>query len=126
MNAVERYVAALPPALRAEVQALRAAILGAAGGIGEAIKWNAPSFHTGEHFATLRLGGKIPLQLILHLGAKKAVMPEGAIDDPTGLLRWLGPDRACVDFAAPGAVAVHAPALQAIVRQWMRHVPAGL
>ena len=96
----------------------------AAESIGEELKWNAPSFHAGEHFATMRLNGKPPLQLILHLGAKKSAMPAGAIDDPEGLLRWLGPDRACVGFAGPGAVAARADALRAILRQWLPHVPA--
>jgi len=120
---VDDFVAALAPPLRSEVEALRQAIRSAAPGIDEEIKWNAPSFRTGEHFATLRLRGKVPLQLILHLGAKKSALPAGAIDDPHGLLQWLGPDRACVNFARPGAVAEKASALQAILRHWLRHVP---
>jgi hypothetical protein len=72
----------------------------------------------------MRLNGKVPLQLILHLGAKKSSLPPGAIEDPTGVLQWLGPDRACISFAKTGAVAAKAAALQAIVCQWVRHVPA--
>lgn len=120
---VADYIAGLPEPLRSEVEALRGVIRSAADGIGEEVKWNAPSFCMSEHFATMRLNGKVPLQLILHLGARKNFIPRGAIEDPTGLLRWLGPDRACVDFASPGAVAARASALQAIVRQWLRHVP---
>ena len=120
---VSDYIAQLPEPWRSDVEALRQAILTAADGIGEEVKWNAPSFHRGEHFATMRLNGKVPLQLILHLGAKKSSLPPGAIEDPTGALQWLGPDRACVSFAVPGAVATQVTALQALVNQWVRHVP---
>jgi hypothetical protein len=120
---VDEFVAGLAQPLKAEVESLRRVILSAAAGIGEELKWDAPSFHTRGHFATMRLNGKVLLQLILHLGAKKSALPAGAIDDPAGLLTWLGPDRACVDFAAPGAVSTQASALQAILRQWVRHVP---
>lgn len=121
---VAEYIAGLPASLRSEVETLRRAILSAADRIEEEVKWNAPSFRVGEHFATMRLNGKVPLQLILHLGAKKSFVPRGDIEDPAGLLQWLGPDRACIGFAEPGAVAARASALQAIVRQWVRHVPA--
>ncbi|MBX9403869.1 DUF1801 domain-containing protein [Lysobacter sp. BMK333-48F3] len=121
---VDAFVAALAPPLQPEVEALRRTIRSLGPGIGEEIKWNAPSFHAGEHFATLRLNGKVPLQLILHLGAKKSLMPPDAIDDPAGLLQWLGPDRACVSFTRPGEVDAQADALKAILRQWLQHVPA--
>ncbi|MCL6527236.1 MAG: DUF1801 domain-containing protein [Thermaceae bacterium] len=120
---VSDYIAGLPEGLRAEVEALRRVILSAAEGIGEEVKWNAPSFHAGEHFATMRLKGKVPLQLILHLGAKKSIIPRSSIEDPTGLLEWLGPDRACVSFTELGEVNARASALQAILRQWLQHVP---
>lgn len=120
---VTEYIARLGEPLRSEVEALRQVVLGVANGIGEEVKWNAPSFRMGQHFATLRLNGKVPLQIILHLGAKKSSLPQSAIDDPAGLLQWLGPDRACVGFAKPGAVAAQASALRAIVRQWVRYVP---
>lgn len=67
----------------------------------------------------------MPLQLILHLGAKsKATIPREAIADPSGLLQWLGADRACIGFAKPGDVAARARALKAILGQWVKFVPA--
>lgn len=121
---VAQSIAALEHPLKADIDALRALILATDPAVGEEMKWNSPSFHVGEHFATLRLNGREPIQLILHLGARnKAPLPEGAIDDPAGLLRWLGPDRACVAFTAPGEVFSRRDALQAILRQWIRHVP---
>lgn len=122
--AVDAYLAELEHPLIADIQALRRLILGIDPSIGEAIKWNAPSFHTSEHFATMRLHGKPGLlQLILHLGTKKQQMPADAIDDPDALLKWLGPDRACVDLSTPGSVAAQRKTLQAILRQWLAHVP---
>ena len=121
---VAEYIAGLSDPLRTEVEILRQIILGSAEGIGEELKWNAPSFHLGEHFATMRLTGKVPLQLILHLGAKKAApIPAGAINDPAGILKWLAPDRACIEFAGPGAVAAHSTALRCILGQWVQYVP---
>jgi hypothetical protein len=121
---VDAFLSGLEHPLRDDIEALRRLVLSAGEDVGEEVKWNAPSFFTGEHFATMRLNGKVPLQLILHLGAKKSALPPGAIDDPDRLLTWLGPDRACVDFAGPGVLAARAEALLAILRQWLRHVPA--
>jgi hypothetical protein len=121
---VDAFLSSLEHPRRDDIEALRRLVLSAGRDVGEDIKWNAPSFFTGEHFATMRLNGKVPLQLILHLGARKSALPPGAIDDPGGLLTWLGPDRACVDFAGPGDVGARADALLAILRQWLRHVPA--
>ena len=122
-RAVADFLRSLSHPQLADIRALRDAILGADPAIGEAIKWNAPSFCTTEHFATMRLHGKAGLQLILHLGVGKRAIPPGAIDDPDHLLRWLGPDRACVELGTPGSVSRVAPALQAIIRQWLRYVP---
>ena len=120
---VDELLANLDHPLQTDVEELRRVVLSASKGIGEEVKWNSPSFFTGEHFATMRLNGKVPLQLILHLGAKKAAVPSGAVQDPDGLLQWLGPDRACIDFARPGEVSRRADALKAILRQWVQHVP---
>lgn len=118
------FIAGLASPLRDDVESLRCAILASADGIGEEIKWSAPSFFTGEHFATMRLNGKVPLQLILHLGARKSSIARDSIRDPDGLLQWLGADRACIDFPALGSVAARLPAVQDIIRQWVQHVPA--
>ena len=121
---VEMYVAKLQHPLLDDVIELWKLILQADHSIGESIKWNAPSFYTTEHFATMRFSGKPPLQLILHLGAKKQTMPADAIADPGGLLTWLGPDRASVNFPTAGSVAAKRSQLTAILKQWIRHVPA--
>lgn len=121
--AVIAYISELPEPLRTEVSALRQVILASEAGIGEEIKWNAPSFYKGVHFATMRLHGKVPLQLILHFGVKKTAIPKNSIKDPAGLLRWLGPDRACVNFVDEGEAASSAGALRSILKQWVKYLP---
>lgn len=123
---VEDFLAALEHPRLAEIRELRAIILGVDASIGESIKWNAPSFFTSEHFATMRLFGKAPtLQLILHPGTGKHALPRQAIQDPGGLLSWLAPDCACIDFADAGPVSARRAEIQAIVGQWLAHVPGG-
>lgn len=121
--AVDTFLGALAPDRRAELQAVRQAILGARAGIDEGIKWNAPSFRTVDDFATFHLRGKQGLQIILHTGAKVRTLPRGGLqlDDPTGLVKWLAPDRCLVALAAGAAPAQLAP-LQALVRQWLAQV----
>ncbi len=122
-ESVQAYIARLDHPMLDDVLELRKLILLTDRSIGESIKWNAPSFYTTEHFATMRLSGKPPLQLILHLGAKKQIMPKGAIADPDALLTWLGPDRASISFSTVGSVAAKRGQLTAILKQWIRRVP---
>lgn len=105
------------------VLALRDALLGVDPSIGEEIKWNAPSFHVTEHFATMNLRAKDGVRLILHLGAKKTALPAGAIADPRKLLEWLGPDRASMVFRDADEVTLKKAALAAVIRQWITHLP---
>ena len=119
---VDAFIAALDHPLVPVVVALRQAILGADASIGEAVKWNAPSFHTTGHFATMHLRNPAAVQLILHLGAKKRTLPKPRIDDPGHLLTWLGEDRATMTFASLQALEDQRDALQAIIHQWITHV----
>jgi hypothetical protein len=96
---VDQLLAELNHPLRTDIDELRKIVLSGSKDVREEVKWNSPSFYTGEHFATMRLNGKVPLQLILHLGAKKGAIPSGTVEDPDGVLKWLGPDRACIDPA---------------------------
>ena len=109
---------------KAEIQAIRSAILGADSAIAEGVKWNAPSFRTTDYFATTNLREKAGVGVILHLGAKvKAVGPAGVpIADPSGLLKWLAKDRAMIVFKDMGDVAAKQAAFQDLVRQWIEHV----
>lgn len=120
---VQSFIDALDHPLKSEIIALRQLLLSINPAISEEIKWNAPSFRTSEHFATMHLRAKDSVQLILHLGAKsKRVIPPGAIADPEKLLKWLGPDRAAVRITGAGDLAKKSDALVAIIRQWITHV----
>jgi hypothetical protein len=123
-NEVDAFMRALDHPLKAEIEAVRTIIRGADATITEGIKWNAPSFRTTEWFATVNLRAKGGVGVILHLGAK--VKPKGwtgmQIDDPAGLLTWLGKDRASVKFADLKAIKAQKKALESIFRQWIAHV----
>jgi len=93
-------------------------------GIREGIKWNAPSFRTTEYFATTNLRSRAGVGIILHLGARVRSLPAGGvkIDDPTKLLKWLGKDRAMVEFGNSRDLGEKATAFQSVLRQWIEHV----
>lgn len=114
------------PALRSHphadaIAALRGLLRGVDPAVQEGVKWNSPSYRTSEWFATIRTNAKRGVQVILHLGAK----PRGAapaIDDPDGVLEWLGKDRAMVTFADLAEVQRKRAAFAKVARQWVRAV----
>lgn len=121
--AVAAFIAALDHPLKDTVIALRKLLLGLDPAIAEEIKWNAPSFRTSEHFATMHLRSKDAVQLILHLGARsKGKIGPQDVDDPTGLLKWLGPDRASVSFSGAADLKGKSKALLAVLRQWIKRL----
>ncbi|MCL6712903.1 DUF1801 domain-containing protein [Pseudomonas sp. R2.Fl] len=120
-DAVDTYMAALDHPCKAEVEALRRIITGVDPRIAEGVKWNAPSWRLDEYFATTHLRAKQGIGVILHRGAKtRAPSSNPAIDDPEGLLEWLGPDRARVAFADMAELRHHQAAFEAVLRQWIR------
>ena len=121
---VDEFLAALKHPLKPEIEAVRRTILGADKKIGEGIKWNAPSFHTGEHFTTFNLPATDSIQVIFHLGAKvKDNSTLGlAIKDPDGLLKWLAKERCIATLRDMRDIKSRGPALQNIVRPWIRFV----
>lgn len=124
-RAVDAFMATLVHPHADAIQALRHAILAVDPTVAEGIKWNAPSFRTGEYFATTHLRAKAGVGIVLHLGAKSrpgsAAPP--AIADPDGLLDWLAADRAMVAFADLDDVQARTPAFQAVLRQWLAWLP---
>ena len=121
---VEAFLAALDHPFKPEILALRQITLGADPSIAESIKWNAPSFHTSEHFATFQLRAKEGAQIILHLGAKmRDTSVSGiAIADPQALLAWLAKDRASATFRNLQDVETKHSAFSDIIRQWIKYV----
>lgn len=122
--AVDAFMASLDHPHKVGIEALRGLMLAVDPAVQEGIKWNAPSFRTTEYFATANLRAKSGISVILHLGAKVRELPRGglAINDPAGLLKWLGKDRAMVEFADAQDFANSKAAFQAVLRQWIKFV----
>lgn len=122
--AVESFITRLEHTAKALVVQLRAAVLAADPAIAEGVKWNAPSFRTGEYFATMNLRAKVGVALVLHFGAKVRSVAAGpdSIEDPARLLKWLAKDRALVEFGSEADLQAKQAALQAVLRQWICHV----
>ena len=116
---VEAFLAALEHPRKPEIMVLRQILAAVDPAVREQIKWNAPSFCTSEHFATFQLRAKNGVQIIFHLGAKKRGGAALVVDDPAGLLEWLGPDRASVTFADLDDIAAKRSAFTDVLRRWI-------
>lgn len=117
---VDAYMATLEHPMRADVERLRSAILGADQRVSESIKWNAPSFYIEDHFATFNLHYPDRIQIVLHAGAK--VNPDAQqfeIADSAGLLNWAAVDRASVTFRSASEVDDQLASFLDILRQWI-------
>ena len=122
--AVTALIAALDHPLKKEIAAARLAILGAAPGISDGVKWNAPSFAAkGDYFATIHLRTQDTLQIVFHAGAKaKGKKLKGKVPHPDGLLRWLADDRAIATLGAGAVFRANRPALAALAKAWIAAV----
>lgn len=116
--AVDEYMSTLDHPFAAEVAGLRVVVREAHPLIAERIKWKSPSFHAdGTDLGAFELRPTAFLRLIL-------VFPHGLVDDPTGLMRGSWADRRELRFSGAADVAAKAPALQAVVRDWVALLPA--
>ena len=124
MSDVDAFLDALQHPHVDAVHRLRSVVLQASPLITEGIKWNAPSFRTGDWFATMNIRPSKPIRLVLHTGAKlRSGIPPLAVDDPDAILQWLGPDRAIVEFADVADVETKRAAITAILQQWVPRLP---
>lgn len=125
-RAVDAFFAVLDHPEKATLLAIRTAILAAAPGITEGIKWNTASFYCAGWFATLNIRAKSGVQIVLHHGAK--VRTDSAlrdtIADPSGLLKWLAKDRALIALADAAEFRTHRAAFAAVIAQWARQQQA--
>ena len=122
-DAVDDFMARLEHPLKAEIEAVRAIILGADSRIHESIKWNAPSFSIAEHFATFKLRPIETVQVDFHTGAKaKPTSRAMEIDDPAGLLTWAAKNRCMAVFSDMQDITSKTAALVMIVNQWIEQM----
>ncbi|WP_309671518.1 DUF1801 domain-containing protein [Gemmatimonas sp.] len=123
-NEVDVLLATLDHPQHDAMHALRRIILQADPRIGESVKWNAPSFHTAEHFATFHLRAKTGFQLVLHLGAKGRpdATVRATVPDPHRLLQWKSADRATIALRDLADVDAKRDALTQILRHWIEEV----
>jgi hypothetical protein len=121
--AVDVFMASLDHPLKAEIDSVRRLMLSASPAISEGIKWNAPSFRTTGYFATIHLRSRDALQLVFHLGAKvRKNLPDLKIEDPSGLLTWVAPDRCLVTLGAGREFKANQAVFAHIIRQWISYV----
>jgi hypothetical protein len=117
---VDQFMKALEHPLKAEIEAVRAAILASDPTITERIKWKAPSFvHSGDDRVTFRLAPKGIFQVILHRGAKVKDTKDFSFQDDSGLVEWLAPDRGVVALPDAKTVKARKAALVKLVGRWM-------
>lgn len=118
---IEEVLAQIEHALKADVAAVRKAVLSVDKSISDGVKWNSLSFRTTEWFATWNWRDKSQVQLVLHLGAKTGNKADRAsIPDPKGLLEWKGPDRALASLGAGPELKANLPALKTIIKAWVK------
>ncbi len=123
---VATYMEQLQHPLVDAVEILRAILGGIDSRVVESIKWNAPSYAIGDHFATMNLHHPERVQVVLHGGARpRGDLASLAIADPSKMLSWAAPDRATVDFAHVKEIEAQRQAFEAILRQWIAQVVDG-
>ena len=120
---VDEFLRKLDHPLKPAVEAMRRIILSADPAIREGIKWNAPSFHFNEYFATASLRPKGPAMVVFHRGAKaKDDGKDMRVADPAGLLNWHAKDRCSAEFRDAKDVESKEAPLREIVRQWIKQM----
>jgi hypothetical protein len=123
---VDQYLHQLEHPLKAEIEQVRAIILGADDGITEHIKWNAPSFcYQGQDRVTFNLRPQDRIQLIFHRGAKAKKDTDFVFEDPSGMLKWASTDRAVLILKDMEEVVTIKSALEKLVSQWMKSTASG-
>lgn len=112
---VADFMEQLQHPLKAEIEALRAVIKSAGPGIGERIKWAAPSYHVGgEDLLTFNPRMQDKVHLVLHHPHIEAVA--------SPLLEGDYKSRRMAFFKDMAAVKEQAGELQRVIRELLRHI----
>ena len=117
---VDQFLEGLDHPLKAEIERVRAIVLGANPEITEQVKWNAPSFcFRGDDRLTMRIHPPDRLQLILHRGARVRDSANFSFDDNCGLVKWAAVDRGVVTLGDLAEFERYAAALAKLVNKWV-------
>jgi hypothetical protein len=112
-SAVEAYMREIDHPFKAEMEAVRAIILGVSDKISERIKWNAPSFFYKEDLGAFNPRATEYAHLIL-------LFPGGeGMDDKSGLLEGNHKDRREAKFHSLDDVKAKKRALEKLVKNWV-------
>jgi hypothetical protein len=112
-SAVQAYFSEIDHPFKAEMEAVRAIILGVSDKISERIKWNAPSFFYKEDLGAFHPRATEYAHLIL-------LFPGGAgMDDKSGLLEGNHKDRREAKFHSLDDVKAKKRALEKLVKNWL-------
>jgi hypothetical protein len=112
-SAVESYMRDIDHPFKAEMEAVRAIILGVSDKISERIKWNAPSFFYKEDLGAFNPRASEYAHLIL-------LFPGGeGMDDKSGLLEGNHKDRREAKFHSLDDVKAKKRALEKLVKNWL-------
>ena len=129
VTSVDEFMRGLDHTLAPALVLIRSTIRKASPRIAEGIKWNSPSFYLKEseaYFATVNVHERPKkgdcVGVIFHRGAKVRSAPGPKIEDPDGILEWLGKDRAAAWFFDLKEVRAKKAALADVVRQWIAQV----
>ncbi|MES1177693.1 MAG: DUF1801 domain-containing protein [Myxococcales bacterium] len=110
---VDAYMRDVDHPFKAEMEAVRAIILGASSKIAERIKWNAPSFYYKEDLGAFHPRATEYAHLIL-------LFPGGAgIPAKSALLEGKQKDRREAKFFSLSDIEAKRPALEKLVRDWV-------
>lgn len=112
-DAVNEYMRNLDHPLKAEIEALRAIIMGANPKVAERVKWNAPSFHYRDDIAAFHLRSSEYVQLVFVFHRGKM------IDDRLGLLEGEYKDRRLAKFHDMRDVEAKRDALVRVINLWV-------
>jgi hypothetical protein len=112
-SAVEAYFREIDHPFKAEMEAVRAVVLGVSDKISERIKWNAPSFFYKEDLGAFNPRATEYAHLIL-------LFPNGAgMEDKSGLLEGNHKDRREAKFHSLDDVKAKKRALEKLVKNWI-------
>ena len=117
---VDQFMARLDHPLKAEIETIRALVLGANTDITEHIKWNAPSFCVGgDDRVTLKLHPPSKIQVVFHRGAKVKAREGFVLEDDSGLLKWAAVDRAIATFVDMQDIETKRETFTRLVDRWV-------